>query len=957
MQTADQLIRTKLRPPLIRPGLISRPRLQERVAQGLSGPLTLITAPAGFGKTTLVASSIAACTMPVAWLSLDKNDNRTGRFLNYLVAALRGADGLVGNEAVPLLAASSQAPDEAVLTSLINDLDAIGTDVVLVMDDYQFISSPAVHETVAFLLEHAPATFHLLIATRSDPPLPLARSRARAQIVELRTADLRFTSAEAAEFLNDVMDLQLDAKAVAVLEERTEGWIAGLQMAALSMRDRKDVIGFIEGFSGTHRYILDYLLEEILEVQPPQVQQFLLCTSILERLSGPLCDALLADPEIVKLVRPGGISDVPCDASSAQKMLEMIERANLFLIPLDDERTWYRYHHLFDDLLRARLDQLYPGLARSLHVRAAAWLEQAGMTVEAINHCLSAEEYERAARLVEENTTRLLAQGELNALMGWIEMLPATLRLRRPWLCIHEAYVLLFAGQTTEVGPLLDQAETAAGITPALGAPSRHGAAGQLGAYSARADESRALEGAIAAVRAFCDAVLLREAEALARVRQARELLSPGDLFSQSLVAWALGYALQSRGFLTEARSAFEEQIRLSRMMQNGATLMIGITALARVLSDQGQLHHVRLLLEDALIEAKQKDIHNRGFIARVEAHLGAVLCQQNELEEAHRLLSDSRSHARFWFNPNHSAFTNIFLASVLLAEGDLPGAHTAISEADRIRRTAQLSQWLRRSLEVQIVRGWLALRSLESSLAPNDALAEQSRLILDSWRNEMIGSAEGNNAPMSQRIELPLLTLARVSLLSGQADEALALLEPVMRESRAAGHIDTLIQSLVLTALACPGGRAGRIAPALAALDEALTLAEPGGYVRVFLDEGRPMQRLLAQWLDDATPSPVRDYAARLLSAFSAERHFAGGPGGTATTTGDLVEPLTPRELEVLQLICRGDSNQVIAEQLVITVSTVKKHMGNILGKLGVTSRAQAMVKARQLGLLPKDS
>ena len=363
MQKADTLIRTKLRQPFTRPGLVPRPRLQEQIAQGLVGPLTLITAPAGFGKTTLVASCIAGCGVPAAWLSLDRDDNQAGRFLSYVIAALQEAGPAIGSEAARLLAASQEAPPAAVLTSLINDLDAAGGEIVLVLDDYQFIGSQAVHEAVTFLLEHCPRTFHLVIASRSDPLLPLARLRARGQTAELRTADLRFTEAEAAQFLNEVMGLDLDAPSVAALEERTEGWIAGLQMASiamqshLSLRDRKDVRGFIAGFSGTNRYILDYLLEEVLAGLPPNIQRFLLCTSILERLTAPLCDAVLADGEGPK--------------TESAPILEYLERANLFLVQLDDERQWYRYHHLFADLLRNQLQKSLgdQGVAR-YHLRA-----------------------------------------------------------------------------------------------------------------------------------------------------------------------------------------------------------------------------------------------------------------------------------------------------------------------------------------------------------------------------------------------------------------------------------------------------------------------------------------------------------------------------------------------------------------------------------------------------------
>ncbi len=932
MQDSDQLIRTKLHLPFVRPGLIARPRLQEQIARGLRGPLTLITAPAGFGKTTLVASCVASSGMPVAWLSVDKNDNRAGRFVSYLVAALKAADDAIGTEALHLLAASPQASPEAVLTSLVNDLDSAGRDMALVLDDYQFISSQAVHEAVTFLLEHCPRTLHVLIATRSDPPLPLARLRARAQTVELRAADLRFTSPEVAEFLNGVMELHLDATVVAVLEERTEGWIAGLQMAALSVRDRSDVRGFIEGFSGTHRYILDYLLEEVLVVQPPQVQQFLLCTSILERLSAPLCDALLTDPEISALLGRSAESSVA--SSTSQTMLDLLERANLFLVPLDDERAWYRYHHLFADLLRARLDQLYPGLSRRLHARAGAWLEQAGMTVEAVNHSLWAGDYDRAARLVEENTTRLLAQGELNALMAWIEMLPADLRLRRPWLCVHQAYALLFAGRTVEVGPLLLQAEAA---------------------LEAEADRIRvrALKGALATVRAFSATILVQDAEALSQARQARSLLMPEDLFNQSLVAWAVGYTMHRQGRLVEARSAFEEQIRLSRTMQNSATLMIGVTALARVLADQGEFQEVRSLLQSALDDARQKETQNRGFIARVEAHLAAVLCELNELETAHRLLSDALGQARFWLNPNHLASINAYLARVLLGQGDLEGARAAIAEADRIRRTASLSEWLRRGLEVDIVRTWLALQCAGLGFSTDDPLVEASRLTLASWRSELARHPGGGDAPISQFVELPMLTLARVSLVSGRAEEALALLEPVTHTARTAGHVDMGVQALVLTAMARHAKRAAGAGAALAALGEALTLAAPGGYIRVFLNEGQPMRLLLEQWLAQADSGPLRDYALRLLSHFEAEVRAAAALK-KSPPAGGLIEPLSQRELEVLQLMSLGRTNQEIARQLIVAPGTVKAHAASIYRKLDAGNRTEAVARARQLGIIP---
>ena len=474
MQEANPLIRTKLHIPFTRPGLVSRPRLHTRIMEGLRGPLTLITAPAGFGKTTLVASCIAGVGMPAAWLSLDKNDNQTERFLGYLIAALREADPAVGSEAAQLLAAQ-EGPSGAILTSLINDLDAASRETALVLDDYQFISSQAVHAAVALLTEHCPKSFHLVIASRSDPPLPLARLRARGQTIELRAADLRFTEPEAAQFLNDIMGLHLDARSVAVLEARTEGWIAGLQMVALSMRDREDILGFIEGFSGTNRFILDYLLEEVLASQPPEIQRFLLRTSILERLTAPLCDETTGirewkvDSNGASLLNSVGN---PFSLDS-QSILEYLERTNLFLVPLDDERQWYRYHHLFAELLRARLAHSTDLEVSVLHSHAANWFVQNGYPEDAIRHALAARDFALAARLIENLAETVWLRAEYSKLIEWVKALPMDLVRSHPWLCVWHAWSLSQIGLLEETTLWIEAAEQAVQkSSPGLPTPS-----------------------------------------------------------------------------------------------------------------------------------------------------------------------------------------------------------------------------------------------------------------------------------------------------------------------------------------------------------------------------------------------------------------------------------------------------------------------------------------------------
>jgi LuxR family maltose regulon positive regulatory protein len=430
-------------------------------------------------------------------------------------------------------------------------------------------------------------------------------------------------------------------------------------------------------------------------------------------------------------------------------------------------------------------------------------------------------------------------------------------------------------------------------------------------------------------------------------------LLTTGDLFNQSLVAWSIGYILHSQGRLPEARAAFEEQIRLCRTMHNDATLMIGLTALARVLADQGNLKQARLLLEETLAEARQKDVRNLAFIARVEAHLAGLLCEQNELEAAHQLLSDALAHGRLWLNANHMAFIQLYLARVQLAKGDLQEAWMTISEAERTRRKAQLSPLLENALEAEIVHMWLALQSGGRSFATSGPLAKMSRRILDSWRSELADRAESRDPHMDLRVETILLTLARESLICARIDEALTLLDPVVHSARAAGHNGVLIDALLLTAMASERKGIGGMGQALTVLEEALRLAEAGGYTRVFLSEGPAMQRLLAQWLAHADRGPLRDYALKLLSQFDAEPHRVLGARKTGSLPDNLVEPLSPRELEVLELMARGNTNQEIAAHLIVAVGTVKSHAASIYRKLEAANRTEAVSRARELGLL----
>ncbi len=919
------ILSTKLYIPSPRANLVLRPNLIERLNAGARGPLTVVSAPAGYGKTTLLSEWHAKIgrEFPIAWLSLDVDDNDDNRFLMYLTAALGTIKTGVVNNTNLLFKAPQLPPSEVILTTLINELNVVPYDLALVLDDYHTISNRTIHDVISFLLEHQPMRMHLIILTRSDPPLPLARLRARNQLVEIRAADLEFNSHEAATFLSEVMGLKLSESDIAVLETRTEGWIAGLQMAALSMQGRHDVSNFIKSFAGSNRFILDYLAEEVISQQPESVQQFLLQTGILKRLNGPLCDAVTGQ-------------------SNGKTTLEQIEKANLFLVPLDDERLWYRYHHLFADLLTVRLDQTYPGLEPQLHLRAAAWLENEGLTIEAVNHALAAGEHNFAARLVEENTTRLLAQGELHVLMGWIGSLPAELRQTSPWLCIHQAYALAFAGRLAEVPPLLTQGETALGVIPFVYGEET----------STASAETRAFAGAVAAIRAMVAVMTGQDAEAIMLARQAMDLIPINNLWDRAATAWALGYALRSQGHLEVARAAFEEQIRLGRAMGNIWTLVTGLTDLGQVLRTQGQIQQARMLFEEALNEASQQGARSLGYISRMEASLASVLYEQNELEAAQGLLTEAISHTSQWPNPNHTVFAYAIQTRVLLAKGDLQEARKAIEEADRIGKNSALTRMNRRMIEVNLVRTYLAFETAGIHLTSGDPLVDKTNAYVKEWSVEQVNIPGG----IDENAEVAALSTARISLSAGRSEQALALLTHVTSNAVNAGHINTAIASLVLTAIAhqnCSTNSTKQIAPALAALEDALRFAEPGSYVRVFLDEGRPVQSLITQWLTQAGDSMLKQYAVCLLSHFNAEPYAVIHVEKTVSPNNNLIEPLSQRELEVLHLIALGKTNLEIARQLIVARGTIKAHAASIYRKLDVTNRTEAVARARQLGIL----
>jgi LuxR family maltose regulon positive regulatory protein len=875
------ILATKLYIPPSRQRVVVRPRLVERLNEGLAAghKLTLVSAPAGFGKTTLVSEWVAGCGRPVAWLSLDEGDSDPSRFLTYLVAALQTVASGIGEGILTVLQSPEHPPPESTLTALLNDVSAIPSDVVLVLDDYHVLDAKPVDDALAFLVEHLPPQMHLVIATREDPALPLSRLRARGQLTELRAADLRFTPSEAAGFLHEVMNLDLSTEEVEALDARTEGWIAGLQLAAISLQGRADVAGFIASFAGSHHFVLDYLLEEVLQRQPDSVQAFLLRTSILDRLCGPLCDAVLLDA-----------------SASSQETLEYLDRANLFIVPLDTERRWYRYHHLFADLLRQRRQQIVvsSGGVDEDHLRASEWYEANDLEIEAFQHAAAGHDVERAERLIEGRGMPLHFRGALVPILHWLESLPTTALDVRPSLWVTYASVLLSAGQTTGVEPKLKAAERAL--------------------QDARMDDrTRDLVGRVASVRALL-AWSPDEVEAIiAQSRRALEYLHPDNLPFRTSAVLKLGHAYQLLGDRSGARQALTEVAAISAASGNRISEILGSIGLGFIQETDNQL--------DLAVETFQHAVELAAglpFPFVCEAHLGLarVLYQWNDLDAARQHGEQSLQLARQIANTDRPVACEVLLARLALARGDAAGAAAILAEADRATRQ---HDFVLQVPEVAAARVLAFLRQGD--------VAAAARV------------AQAHDLPLSQ---------ARVHLAQGDPTEALAVLEPYRRRMAEKAWADQELMALVLLAVAFDAQ--GERAKAVELLDEALTLAEPGGFIRIFVDEGAPMASLLYKALSRGVhPAYVR----RLLAAFPATEPEQAAPSTAAAAGIRLAEPLSARELEVLDLIAAGLTNQEIAARLYLSLHTVKSHARNIYAKLGVGSRTQAVGQGRALGLL----
>ncbi|TFB48154.1 LuxR C-terminal-related transcriptional regulator [Cryobacterium tagatosivorans] len=900
---AMPVLATKLFIPVLRPRAVPRPRLVERLREGLhSGrKLTLISAPAGFGKTTLLSEWIADARrrdpqVRVGWLSLDEGDNDPSRFLTYLVSALQRADPALGLEALALPGTSF----DPALTTLINDVAQSSSAIILVLDDFQLIEDESIRDAVVFLLDHLPSNLHLAIASRSDPLLPVARLRAGGELTELRAADLRFTPDEAAVFLGKMVDLDLSAADVAALDARTEGWIAGLQLAALSMRDRSDVSGFIEGFTGSNRFVLDYLAEEVLQRQPDEVREFLLHTSVLNRLSGPLCDAVTGQ-------------------AGSSEMLESLERDNLFVVPLDDRRRWYRYHHLFADVLRARLLRDRPDRVSELHVLASEWYERNDLPEDAVTHALAAADFGRAARVIEAAIPVVRKSRQDATLLRWLTLLPDEVIDRRPVLGVYCAWSSLVAGDVEAVEPRLRVAERALATTADDGTPTHDSAAGE---------ELRMLPVMIAVYRAAVAQARGNVAEIRVHAERALELVEPADHLGRGAAAGFLGLAAWATGDLEGGVRAFRE-VRTSLLLAGNVADALGTTiVLADMLIPLGRLREAQRSYEQALLQAAEQGEPPPQSTADLHVGLSELLRERGELAAAAEHLATSEAlgeHASLHEN-RHRWF--VAMASLREAEGQLDAALELLTTAVGLHRRGFFPEV--RPISAMKARIWIAHGRLADA---------------EAWVSGRGLSAADD---LSYLREFEHITLARLLIAQHRADPrdraieaAAGLLDRLLAAAEAGGRTGSAIEILVLRALAL--GAQGRTALALQPLQRALALAEPEGYLRIFADEGEPLTALLGATADAGI---LPDYVRRLRQAMRQTT-------GDGVSLGGIPDPLSERELHVLRLLATELSGPQIARELYVSLNTLRTHTRHIFGKLDVNSRPAAVGRATELGLI----
>jgi LuxR family maltose regulon positive regulatory protein len=900
----DDLLSTKIAIPRVRSDRLARSRLIHALDGAIARELILVCSPAGFGKTTVLADWAAGADWPVAWLSLDPNDDDPARFWRYVIAALDRVCAGLGDQLLPLPTGSGG--DNGVVTALINRIEAQASDIVLVLDDYHVVESPLIHDGVAFLLSRIPRRLHVVIATRRDPPLPLARLRVQDQLAEVRDADLRFSSSESFAFLRDVWQLDVSPEVIAALEAKTEGWVVGLQLAALSLRERSDPNAFLDAFTGTHRYVLDYLTEEVLGRQPDRIRAFLLHSSVLDRMTAPLCNTVTGDAD-------------------SQDMLEQLERANLFVVALDEHRRWYRFHHLFAEALRAQLQRVEAERVPDLHRRAAGWCEGNGLIDEAIRHALGAQDPTWAARLVEEHLNETLQRGETAQLGKWIALLPDEAVRALPGLLLARGMQSLHGGDLNAAEQCLDYADRTFGREhgrQVLHLPTDGGMVADVRA-------------AVGVLRA--DLAVLRGdvAAGCALASSAMELTSADERGPRLWTRLLHASADWVDGRLADAESAFAEVLTEARAAPEAYPMMATCFPLGRVRHARGKLEDALRTYEEGLRFATESRVLPNLFHA-AESHLGMgqVFYERDDLDQAFDHVTAGLEFGRRVVDVTTPLLGLVTLAWIHQARGEQEAALAAMTEACRLRSSPE------------VIAMW------------NPAPSERARLLLlqgrideaTRWTRER---GLRPDDPLSYSRERDYLVLARVLVAQGAQERSLRVLDRL--NGLAEPHrVHSLIQIRTLRALAMQA--AGHHAEAVSELADALALARPHGFIRVFADEGAPVAALLRRLLNAHVGTPASSMSTQLRQQVNRIQRAMKTSTRTeeqAIPIAGLVDELTRRELEVLRLVAEGRNNREIAQDLFVTIDTVKKHASHILTKLEATSRTHAVARARELGLI----
>lgn len=888
---STNLLTTELFMPPNRPEIVSRPRLIKRLNGGLHRKLTLVSAPAGFGKTTLLSEWLQSLRRSeseykASWLSLDENDSDLTLFLTYLIASLRkssGSDSTLGVSTLNLLEAPQPPSPDAILISLINELAAVSGRLVIVLDDYQRIDSDEIDKALTFILARLPPQLHFVMATRFDPRLPLASLRARDQLTEIRVVDLQFSPEEAAEFLNGVMGLNLSDEDISALGNRTEGWIAGLQLAAISMRAAEDTTSFIQSFAGSHRFVLDYLIEEVLEQQSEDLQAFLLQTSILDRLNGSLCNAVTGNED-------------------GQQTLEFSEQSNLFVIPQDEVRVWYRYHNLFADLLKVRLQQAMGKSGEAdgttieeLHTRASVWYESQGMAISAFQHAVAANDVDRAYRLMQGEGMPLQYRGVITPVMNWLASLPEVTLNARPALWVQFASVLTMAGQPINV------------VEDKLGSAE---AALETGAIEE--DRARDLIGHIAAIRAMLALTQNRAETMIQQSERALEYLRADRLSVRANAEWTLGYAHQLQGNRVMAITAYRNAISMSQATGNKMIILASFTSLGQVQESELQLHEAA--------ESYQGVLQLTGdppWPSACEAYLGLarISYEWNALDSAQEYAQQSLQLAQGLVTVDTPASCHMLMIKLALAHDDTERARDLLLDAEQFVHQGGFDHLLPK---LAALKGRVSLR--EGDIRTAAQLAQEQK--------DPIG-------------------LARVHIAREDPSAALQVLAPYRRQAEEYGWKDEILRTIILEAIVQK--ELGEEERGVQLISAALDMGEGGGMLRTFIDQGDPVYRLVSS---ASAQGHASNYSDKLLRAFKADKQVRDR-ASVRPANRSLIEPLSQREFEVLELIARGLTNREIGEALYIALDTVKGYNRSIYSKLGVQRRTEAVARARELGLL----